>query len=215
MVLLSAMLVMSLTACDSGPKKPEEKAEEKAIDIQEGEMSGDTYTNDSLGFKMDIPKGWAMASEEEMLQVIQMGAELVNNDEYTDLADAFEKGLIEGYPLFIASEDALSKVNNSTSSIQVTVERGDVDAEAFSEALKQYLESLTMIDYEVSDSEELTINGNTFYKTVATATPMGVDLSQAYYAYKLDGYILLVTTTVIDPDIEEEIEKAVMSIEIK
>ena len=207
------MLVITLGACSTKEDEKKKKVEEKRTEkFEQGAVSENenTYTNEEIGFKFNYPEKWAIASKEEMSQLWDLGNDFIDNNLDSDLADQFEKGLIQVFPLFMASEIPLNEAINGTSSIQVIIEKSLFSEEAYLKGTKEQLEAMDAIEYDTGDLEEVDINGENFHKL---PTEMG-DLTQTYYAYKMDEYMLLVIVTAVDADAESIMEKAVMSIEI-
>src|SRR5687767_1718697 len=65
---LSLLLLVSLYCC--APKDPNKE-------IDEGKVTGETYTNDELGWQMTIPAGWDVIAKERLQAQQKKGLEMI------------------------------------------------------------------------------------------------------------------------------------------
>ena len=85
----------------SEEEKIAELAEETAKKIERGTISGDTYTNDSIGITFEKPSDWTYASDDQLAEMMGEGFDA------NDLDDT-EKALVEAACVFdmVASNDS-------------------------------------------------------------------------------------------------------------
>lgn len=198
-MLIGSMLFL-LTGCgdkeDSKKEDKEDVAEQKQeINAEEtekpefsmGEWNNNVYTNDFLGLKFNLPEGWSYSSDEEIAEMMNLGVELLNDDQK---AAAEISKLSAVYYMVAQSPNKVSNVN-ILSEKQLT----DITTEEYINAVKTQLLSVQSINYEVVGTSEGKI-GNIQTNTVTLkANTSGVEIAQKYCVYKIDKYIVCIIAT--------------------
>lgn len=78
-VLLVAILAFGLSSCQSN----------NGNDLSRGTFEGNTYTNESLGIKVNIPTGYTLNENSEL--ATQYGCQMVEEYKELEFSEAFEK----------------------------------------------------------------------------------------------------------------------------
>ena len=222
--ILKSMLIMAIFACliitftGCGKKEDEKDIEDEvqnAIERTEeilqqenatsanfsmGEWENNVYTNDFLGLKFNLPEGWVYSSKEEIAEMMNMGTELLNDDQKA----AAEIAKLNSAYYMVANNP------NTGDNITIISEKPmmDVDTEYYINQLKTQLTTVQSISYKIGEvSKEKISNVETDTLTV-TGTMYGVEVSQRYYIYKLDNYIVsIIATSTVGEDTINEIVK--------
>ncbi|MFT4144423.1 MAG: hypothetical protein QM644_08180 [Mobilitalea sp.] len=182
LVLLTMLLLIS------GCSKQDSKKE-----FSIGSWNDNVFENTWLNMKFEIGDDWAIATDEEISEVMGVGAELIselNGTSKEALEMAAELKVIYGF---------LAYNSDTTTNIQLMYENlakslggtKYTETEYLGEFKKQIPEDI----YELVDESTKEIAGKTFY-TLKYSVYDGA-LFQEYYTYKLDKYMvsLIVTYT--------------------
>ena len=158
--------------------------ETKTTDISRGEWNGNQYVNEFANIKFNLPSGWSKYSDEQIAQVMNVGVELLNDDQ-KKLAELAQSMVIYG---MVANDDT-TKANVSVLLEKPTMK---ITPESYATSLKQQLEAVSSIQYKVNETatEEYTA-------LTSTASVSGVEIGQSYYIRAEGDYIItiIVTTT--------------------
>ena len=79
--------------------------ETKTTDISRGEWIGNQYVNEFANIKFNLPSGWSKYSDEQIAQVMNVGVELLNDDQ-KKLAELAQSMVIYG---MVANDDTTTK----------------------------------------------------------------------------------------------------------
>ncbi len=209
-LLLVGSMMLALTGC--GDKKTARKSDEKEFvetkqetnviveekqetnvvetakpEFSMGKWNGNAYTNDFLGLKFNLPQGWTALSDAEIAQMMNVGAELLNDD---------QKALAQMAEL-TAVYYMVAKNPNTGNNVTIYSEKQftEVSAESYIEALKTQLSAVQSINYEVTESSKENVSGIECNTLTLNANMSGVKMIQKYYIYKIDKYIIGIIAT--------------------
>ena len=199
-LLLLGSIMFALTGC--GDKEKTEKSDEKEIveqkqetNVEEtakpefsmGEWNGNAYTNEFLGLKFNLPQGWTALSDEEIAEMMNIGTELLNDDQKA-LAQMAE---LTGVYYMVAKNPNTGNNVTIYSEKQLT----EVSAESYIDALKTQLSAVQSINYEVTESSKEKVSGIECNTLTLNASMSGVEMIQKYYIYKIDKYMIGIIAT--------------------
>lgn len=167
--------------------------DEKVSDnLSRGTWSGDVYHNDFANLTFNLPEGWAIASDEDIANLMDMGVEALN-DNQKDLAELAAKN---GLYCFVVN-------NPSTgSNVIALIERPalTITTDFYISNLREQLSSLESMKYTLSDSYEKEIGANKY--SAVDATVEDVALEQHYFVRNIDKYFFsIIVTTTTDDDV--------------
>lgn len=162
-----------------------ETVKEKQVSM--GEWNDDVYTNDFLDIKFTQPEGWTHYSKEEIAKMMNLGQELLNDDQK---ASAKLAELTSAYYM-------VANNPNTGASISIISEKPamEVSEESYINQLKTQLSQVEAMTYEIGETSKETVAGRE-YKTLTT-TVSAYGITQKYYVYKMDKYFIgiIVTST--------------------
>jgi len=209
LILIGSMLFV-LTGCgDKENTKKEEIVEQKQetnVDETEkpkfsmGEWNDNVYTNDFLGLKFNLPEGWTYSSDEEIAEMMSIGAEMLNDDQ-KNLAEIAE---LYGVYYMVAQDPIKGNNVNVFSEKQIT----EIDSKTYIDALKTQLLAVQSISYEVVGTSEEKIGDIETTTLTLNANTSGIEIMQKYYIYKIDKYMVGIIATSLNGEtgIDEIIE---------
>lgn len=166
-----------------------EKVEENVVakEFSMGEWNNNIYSNDFLGLKFSLPKGWSYSSEKEIADMMNLGKDLLNDDQ--KLAAEVSK-LNSAYYLV---------ANNPNTGDNVTIlsEKPivDITTDYYINQLKTQLLAVQSISYEIEGTSKENVAGKEYDVLTVTGTMSGIEVSQKYYIYKVDNYIVCIIAT--------------------
>lgn len=163
--------------------------ETKTTDISRGEWNGNQYVNEFANIKFNLPSGWSKYSDEQIAQVMNVGVELLNDDQ-KKLAELAQSMVIYG---MVANDDT-TKAN-----VSVILEKPaiKITPESYATSLKQQLEAVSSIQYKVNEIATAKVGSEEYTALTSTASVSGVEIGQSYYIRAEGDYIItiIVTTT--------------------
>lgn len=179
----------------------EEAAEETEAEETEGYAKGTVIENGwesaHLGLRFTAPEGMTMSTEEELNQVMGLGEDVLSEDfselalEYAKMATVYE----------MMSTDELGTTNVIMTAEQLPT--ASIDAEAYADAIRQNLASISQMTYTVSEENEIvTLGGTDFIKIASTVDYSGVSMYQDYYISIIGDRAVSIAVTYIDDTAE-------------
>ena len=213
-IAMLSIVIISMTACGKKEennvdnKKEENRAESinetnknntddnnttgnetKTTDISRGEWNGNQYVNEFANIKFNLPSGWSKYSDEQIAQVMNVGVELLNDDQ-KKLAELAQSMVIYG---MVANDDT-TKANVSVLLEKPTMK---ITPESYATSLKQQLEAVSSIQYKVNETATAKVGSEEYTALTSTASVSGVEIGQSYYIRAEGDYIItiIVTTT--------------------
>ena len=164
--------------------------------LTRGTITGNVYTNDFAGVSFTKPSDWTFATEEEMKETLNAGAELTD---YSDL----ELALAETATIYDMS--AKDSIGNS---VLVLCENTMLSAfkkvteDEYLDLLKSGLQTINGISYTYNGVNNVTLGNTTFKRATFTAVASGVTLNQYYYVKSFDKYVFSIIVTTTTEDVE-------------
>ena len=170
----------------------ESKKDEYAV----GSISGDTWTNESLGISFTLPSDMRIATDEELQSVLQSGAAAISPDATDNVLDYINKTSI--YELYAIGSDG--------GSVQVLFEKASslISEERYLESVQSGLKSL--YDFEFTEIGTIDVGGKEFYGFAGGVQANGTGVYQLYACKRVGermGCIILTSLS------ESEIENLV------
>jgi len=155
----------------------------KGSDYKRGKLTENGFESKYLDIKFTLPEGFVMATEEDMLQMMGIGADVAGVD----------KKIIELTTVYEMMASAITGQPN----VIVMVEKpllSNITVEQYLDALKTNLLSVTALDYEFDDQiTSVEIAGNE-YKQFSAALP-SMNIIQNYFCRKQGGRIIAFINT--------------------
>lgn len=170
MVLFACVLLIA-TGC----------GKEDAKKISLGTWNENTYTNEFLGLSYSKPNDWTRYTDEQIKDVMKIGAELTDASEIT-------KKLAE-----LTSVTYLMSSSPNGSNVILMSEKTlvNMSEQSYAETLKKQLEAQETLKYTLSDVKKETLGGKEFVTVEASVET----INQKYYIYKVDNYVVSIIVT--------------------
>ena len=164
-----------------------------------GTWAGSTFTSEYLGLQFDKPEGWAIATEEDIMELMDLGAEFVGEEiigeifgEDVDLADVMERANITTIHDFIVSDPLTG------TSIQITYERlvgpaRRMSASDYIEVVGDLLETMGMeVDFDFPGTTRM---GNYDWYSFESMMHVGMPVYGRYFVSIQGGFARTISIT--------------------
>lgn len=178
--LLALMLVVAavlMTACGGKAYTP-------------GTFTDTGYESEFLGFRFTTPDGFALATEEELSQLMGMSLDAMGDD-VTEVQKKYAE-LTTIYEMMVSNETGVANAN-------VVLEKTNVSLSKYIEAFKSQLDGLSAMTVNLKgDTEEVELAGETYTKMTADVETNGFTLYQEYYLRKVGDRMMVMTVTWAD-----------------
>lgn len=194
-IVLTASMLFVLSGCGN---KEEEKTtndnekmnveqENKTVEFSMGSWSDNVYSNDFLGLKFKLPNGWKYSSDEEIAEMMNLGTELLNDEQKA----AAEISKLNNAYYMVANDP------NTGDNISIISEKPamEVTTEFYINQLKTQLQNVNTINYEIGETSKETVAGKECDTLTVDASMSGVKMTQRYYIYKVDKYVVCIIST--------------------
>ena len=189
----------------------EEEAEELAAEdegFETGEESGQSYVQDFFGFRMDLPEGWAFANEDELSQISNDVADVVDDEakEALETGSTFMDMYAENGETFNTANATITKISVQ----EALMARLDLSAMLESivpELEKQYVSmNFADIEVDVSETQYLGETVPCIVSNMSVETDNGsIPLFQKQIYMQKGTYMLCLTATSYFEDTTQEI----------
>ncbi|MBQ7799836.1 MAG: hypothetical protein IJ370_05030 [Oscillospiraceae bacterium] len=197
-LLVTGLMLLSFAACNSsetekgGSSDIKSNVTEQKKELSHGKIDGDTYKNEYYEFEFTKPASWVYSTDEEIAAAMNMTV-----DQFGDnFADAVENGTTV---LDMMVVDTVTGTN-----INVGIENlsksfaSNITEEQYVDAIKRQLSAVETMDIEFSDkTEKVNIGGNDYLRASLTNTVSGITMTQVYYLRNVDGYMCVITVTLV------------------
>ena len=193
-LLLSLVTLFLLVSCDLpsfiGGQEPEESPTK--IEPTRGTIEGDVYKNEYLGFEFTKPTSWVYSTDEEIAEMVDLGAEMIAGDK-------FEQALKNNptvYDMMVVDSITRTNLNIGYENLSKTLS-SNITIEQYIEALKGQLADVSEMTVSFPETYETAKLGEVeFTKVVCSIKAQGVSMTQVYYLRKTDGYMSFVIVTI-------------------
>ncbi len=185
MLLLVMSLLVTTVGCAAMALIPAVKGKS----VSRGTIEGDVYTSEFIGVSFTRPSTWVYATDEEIANAMQIGAELMNKENFAAQAekmnnvyDMMASDLMSGDNINIVFENL--KASNSS----------NITEEQYIEVVKNMLkEQVAMFNYVVGDAEKCKLGQQEFYRLPIEGNYLGADFKQFMYIRKEGTYMVVIT----------------------
>lgn len=178
--ILALMLVVAavlMTACGGKSYTP-------------GTFTDTGYESEFLGFRFTTPDGFALATQEELSQMMGITFDALGDDvsdaqkKYAELTTLYE----------LMAMDSLGVTN-----VNIVLEKTNVSMSKYLAAFKAQVESLDVMKVSLQgDAQEVEFAGATYTKLSADVSASGITLYQEYYLRKVGDRMMTITVTWAD-----------------
>jgi len=165
-------------------------------DFKFGTIDGSVYTSDFCGLKFEAPEGYVFSTQDEMLKLMNIGAEVLGADKadlYKEIAkqtsvyDMMAKNPKTGDNVILMYENLKAYGASVVSSYGV---------DEYVEAIESQMEQMqgSGMEYTKKDSDEVEIGGREFKKIVfdCKVESMNYTTTQIYYVSQTGDYMTVI-----------------------
>ena len=181
------VLEEEVLSADTETLSEDTEKEETKTEISMGKWIGDTYKNEFLGIEFVLPQGWERVTDEEIAAMMNIGAEMLNDDQKigAELAK-----LTSAYYMSV-------KNPNTGDNLTILTEKPtmNVTEEFYLNQLKTQLEAVESMNYEIGEISKENVSGKEFKSVIATASVSGIEVGQKYFVRKMDKYFVCIIVT--------------------
>jgi len=184
--MLSLVTVFLLVGCDFNPF-------DNGKDLpSRGTIEGDVYKNEYLGFEFTKPKSWVYSTDEEIAEIVDLGAEMILGDNFKNTL----KNNPSVYDMMVVDSVTRTNINIGYENLSKTLST-NITVEQYVDAVKSQLAEVSDMKVTFPDTFETAKLGETeFTKVVCSATTQGVSMTQVYYLNKTGKYMSFVIVTI-------------------
>lgn len=194
-ILIIAIMLFVLVGCGEEEKETtenknnviEQTTEETKPEFSMGEWNNNVYTNEFLGLKFNLPTDWTYSSDEEIAEMMNIGVEMLNDDQKA----AAEIAKLTGVYYMVAQDSNTGNNVNIFSEKQIT----EISTEKYITALKTQLSAVQSISYEIGETSKEKVANKECDTLTVSAKMSGVEVMQKYYIYKIDEYVIGIIAT--------------------
>ena len=161
--------------------------------ISRGKWENNIYTNEFAEIKFNLPEDWAYSSDEEIAKLMNVGAEMLNGNEFAKIVEQ------------TSVYDMVANNPNTGSSVMIMFEKPLISAslDFYISKIKEQLEAVETIDYTISDKiEKETLSGKEY--SVVIATVPDYNMVQKYYIRQENGCFIDILVTYINNTNDEQ-----------
>lgn len=187
LLLLVITICMLGTLAGCGSRDTEKK-------LSRGTIEGDVYTSEFADIKFTKPENWVYSTDEEIAQVMNVGAEILEQSEFeknaaelTTVYDMMVKDVLWGNNVSVGFENLqLSQASN------ITVEQ-------YIDTIKTLMvQQASAMNYEFGDTAEVALGEQTYTRLPAIGSYSGISFEQYMYLRKEGTYMIVITVSVFD-----------------
>ncbi|HSI90657.1 MAG TPA: hypothetical protein VK927_06035 [Adhaeribacter sp.] len=184
-----------------------------------GQVSGNTYTNNFFGFKVAIPEGWSVKTEEQKKEILDLGSQLMAGDDATMKALVKAAEVKTANLLFISQYEQGAPVDFNPSfglvAENLTNSPGIKSGNDYLFHAKKFLAN-SQVKYTFEKEVYNKKIGNQDFAILETsvAFPTG-KIRQDYYVTVKNNYSLIFMATFGTKENKKELDKVLKSIEFR
>lgn len=199
-IILGMSAMMILSGCGSKENSDSDDSSAKVASTEEvsekvfekGTLTDTSFESSYLNLKFDLPEGYIMQTEEELLQVTSAGADIMDIDEeYLNATTVYEMMVSApaGTPNAIVMEEKLAMDN--------------MTEEQYIAQVKVGLMSMDVIAYDIEEENKtVSIAGQDYLSFSATCEANGVSMIQEYFTRKIGDRMASIIVSYSDDTVD-------------
>jgi len=161
---------------------------------EKGTLSATDFESEYLDLRFTLPDGFVMATEEDMYDMMGIGAELM------DISPA-----LVDYANLVTVYEMMASVPTGTTNVILMTEKlplRNITVEQYFDSVKSQLQNVDTIKYEINDEiTSVEIAGSTYSQITASGNISGYTLIQKYMFRKIDNRMVgFIATTTSDEE---------------
>ena len=181
-LLLVIAALMSFAACGSKEK------------LTRGTLDGNVYTNEYLGFTFTKPSSWVYATDEEIAEAMNLGADLYLDEDFKKALD--RSGSI--YDMMVVDNSTGTNMSIGYENLARSFSTR-ITVEEYIEKLEEQTKNINGITFVFPDEyDTVTLGEKEYTRVICNVTSNGVKMKQVYYIVKVDKYMAFAILTVTE-----------------
>lgn len=181
-------LLFTLTACSNTPA---EEGKDEVEEVEEvyvrGEWLDGVYTNDYLGFTFTLPDNWVLATDEELMSMLETSTEEMLSEEMKENYDKAIENAQSFYDFAIFNMSTGESIMMNIEDLSKTVGAILLNEDQFLDAVEGQLSQIENIEIEVIGRSDDTLAMGAFRVLELNYQDI---LTQKYYVTKRDKYMV-------------------------
>lgn len=182
-ICMAVLCMVGATACG--------KVTEKDVELVSGTVSGQTYVSEFGEFQFTAPEGWVYATDEEILNMMNLGKEYLSDKQKLSAELGKQKTVYDAM-----AQDAKTGCNVMVMYENLALSLGGTNytAEDYADVVSKQLPE-SGLPYVVGEKKTVTVCEKEFVRLDATADYQGVKIAQSYLLRKIGKYMLAISVT--------------------
>ncbi len=203
---------------EATPKATPEASDEVDTDKAFGVIDGNLYTNELFKFTVMFPDDWHTANREQLLNINQLGADLIKESGGNN--SAIDLAMTQIIPLFFVSQHPLDYIGGTNANMNALAQNLGI-SKSLINGPKHYLKLVPQsmkaqgLDYAMGEIAELKIGGLDFGKVDAVLTFQGAEITQTMYVTLVDDYAITFTLTYFSDEERKQLEDIINTFSFK
>jgi hypothetical protein len=157
---------------------------------QKGTLTATSMESEFLNLKFTLPSGYYMASEQDLIDLMDFGAEIVYADKDKKLVDYTKANTV--YEMMASTQEGLPNVSVIVEKLPLS----SLTVDQYIEAFKAQLADMDMMSVSFSGGAETGMfAGKSYQKLSAVTTAYDMEMLQEYLVRKIDNRIVCITIT--------------------
>lgn len=179
-------LSLTLSACSSEPEVEEEKEEVYETFVR-GEWVDNVYTNDFLGFSFTLPENWTLASDEELLSMLETATDEMLSEEMKEQYDKAIESAQSFYEFAVFNLTTGESMLLNIEDLSKTVGAILLSEDQFIDALETNFGSVEGVKFEILNREDVSLSMGKFRVLNINVNDV---MTQKYYVMKDGKYMI-------------------------
>lgn len=179
-------LSLTLSACSSEPEVEDEKEEVYETFVR-GEWVDNVYTNDFLGFSFTLPENWTLASDEELLSMLETATDEMLTEEMKEQYDKAIESAQSFYEFAVFNLTTGESMVLNIEDLSKTVGAILLSEDQFIDALETNFGSVEGVKFEILNREDVSLSMGKFRVLNINVNDV---MTQKYYVMKDGKYMI-------------------------
>lgn len=191
-VVMMLCMLTAMFGCSN--KNPDTETGGAARTLSRGTVEGDVYTSEFIGVSFTKPKTWVYSTDEEIAAAMQIGAELLDVENFAEQASKMNNI----YDMMVRDTMTGNNINIVFENLKASAS-SNITVEQYIEVIKKQMgEQAQMLGYKFGEAEKCKLGEQEFYRLPAQGEYMGSTFNQRIYLRKEGAYMIVITLTLMD-----------------
>lgn len=163
---------------------------EPSGDFARGAWDGDTYANDYLDLAFTLPDGWVAATDEEIANAMQLGSDMLTEEQKFTNDMAKQKSV---YEMMAAQDGGGPNLLMMLENLSMTIGGTAYDEQRYADVLTEQFSQLTSMKVALKDTSEAELAGRTYLRVDYDVNDGAMTIT--YFLRRMDKYMLALCFT--------------------